>query len=103
MTEPADHIRTLYVLGAAIGGGIASLSTLPWKKMPWDERMMTVVVGALVGIYLAPWVAVDLMHINTDHVNTICGITFASSASSQALMQPAIKKLKKMLGLGDEA
>lgn len=103
VTEPSEHLRTAYVLLAAVAGGIVSLSTLPWKRMPWDERLMTVAVGAFVGIFAAPWVAVDIMKIDVSHVNTICGITFSSAAAAQALVQPAIKALKNKLGLGDEA
>lgn len=93
----------LYVLGAAITGGVVSLSTLPWKIMPWDERAMVVFVGAVVGIYLAPWVAVEAFNFDISHTNTLSGITFTSAGLSQALMYPAIKWVKKRLGLGEDA
>jgi hypothetical protein len=103
MTEPPEHIRIFYVVGAAMAGSIVALSQAKWREMTWPDIAMTLFVSFSFAIILVPWAANALFGIKSDGTQALCALVFVGGMSSNALMPLVIKKVKKLFGAEEPA
>lgn len=94
--------RMHYLILSAIAGSITSLAFLPWRKMSWMERGLTLFVGASFGLIFVPWAVADLMHVNIDALRAACAITYMGAIGANSLIPLILKKVRKVSGLEEE-
>ncbi len=93
----ADHpvMRYVYIVIAAVGGAIVSLSFAKWQEMPWRERGMSVFVGTLFALFGVPWLVGDIMGVDIAPLRVACGITFFGALGAPSFIPPILGAIRK--------
>lgn len=92
-------VRYLYLLVAAIGGAIVSLSLTNWQQMTNKQLAMAILVGVLFAIFGVPWLVGDIMGVDIAPLRVACGITFFGAVAAPSLIPPIITRIRKWGGL----
>lgn len=92
-----DHpvVRYVYLLVAAVGGAIVSLSLSNWQQMTGKQLAMAIIVGVFFAIFGVPWLVGDIMGVDIAPLRVACGITFFGAVAAPSLIPPIIVKIRK--------
>lgn len=95
--EPNGNLRWLYIAMAAIAGAITALSFQQWKTMTRGEILMTLFVGTAFAILVVPYVAHDLLGVNSfnNSLRAACFLTYIGGTCSNWMLPALIKRVKR--------
>lgn len=99
MADDNPLLRYVYIVTAAIGGAIVSLSLVKWQEMPGRDRLMTIFVGVMFSIFGVPWLVGDVMGVDIQPLRVACGITFFGAIGAPTFIPLILSYIRRKTGL----
>jgi len=101
-----EHGRYVAIGMAAIAGSITALALMDWKHMGWQERLLTLFVGAAFAVFAVPPLAA-YAGLNVKDLGVICGVTYFGASGWNMFMpvvlQSGARKLREWLGVKEDS
>lgn len=103
-----DHVpeafwRGVYVVGAAAAGALTAVGAAKWRDMSRIEVGLTLITGFTFAIFVTPWIAHEWLGIPETNYRAIAGLTYVFGSASNILLPLIIGRLRKLLGVGENA